>query len=202
MTDVTERAAHTSKLARIYQELVFGTKDPAQTAQGSHPTGLLRHLLRPHTYRRGYKEVAGWWLVFVIVTILAAVYVIAFAFNAMPPPSGESDSYSYYNYVTAATPGIIVQKVLLLVPILILLAFGVRSYRINKHLEVVYLHRWALQNGIIEHLALAGNDDTLRNKQLEVITPFFFKDIETGHITKKDGLGDPMAIATKLLRRK
>ncbi len=157
--------------ANVYYELAYGA--PATTIDG---VAVKR--------RMGHREIAMWWLVGVLASIVLTFATAVTLFVVMgidfSRPPGEVII-------------LLVVKALILLPFFYLIRFAVHSYRVNKHLEVVYAHRWALHktlNSYIEVGEVNGKESALRMGQMNQITPFFYSEIETGFISKKDGLGD------------
>lgn len=186
-----------SPSAETYWQLAFGT--PKLAEDEDLPRGL-RGLLRPafssdeHLY--GYRHKAAAWLAVVIaglgvVPLMLFVTILLLMFIGV---SGSGEASASTRETAAVISGVVlVGTIFVLISLFYLIAFAGRSYRINKHLEVVYTHRWALQKSIDENLAHVVSDAD-RGKTAEQMMAFFYQNIETGYVTKKDGLGDSSVV--------
>ena len=181
-------------VAAIYRQLAFGREG----GRASDWRDALKDLFVSREQIKGYQRSANTWLAVVVIAMLLALVGIALAIVTTPMTIRESGSDLTTSNPTALVL-IIVKAVLVLIPTLYAVRFANRSYRINKHLEVAYGHRWALQRSIEHYLDQAGPSAD-REKLIDKILPFFYHDIETGYITKKDGLGDRPVVPPEMLK--
>lgn len=187
--------------ATTYKQLAFGEPSSEDTIVLSD--AIKRFFVNPKEIK-GYRRLAAVWLGLVMCAIVAAIIAIIWVFSTATPSASErEDGYSSSRSSRDnEVPNVVLtglQGVLILVPLIFLLRFANRSYRINKHLEVTYAHRWALQQSLAEYIEIAGPGANREQMVMEVL-PFFYSDIETGYITKKDGLGDKEIIPPALLK--
>lgn len=171
-----------SDVSSLYHQLAFGVPSNREPADWRE---ALKNIFSSVDEVSGYQQKASQWLTVIIATILLSIIAVVWIFLATPMKEGE------YVRTTGMEVAILilVKSLVILVPLLFLLRFSTRNYRINKHLEVVFSHRWVLQRSIHAYLQAVG-PEVNKEKALEHILPFFYNDIETGFITKKDGLGD------------
>lgn len=165
--------------ANVYFELAYGKKPTSETY--SRWDWLF---LKPFRYTHGYRQTARWWLAATVAAVVSTAVVATLLFVVMDIDF-RKDNFEILTLVFI--------KALILVPLFYLIRFTVHGYRVNKHLEVLYTHRWALHQTLESYLELIERDGKVsasRMQQLLPITSFFYGEIETGYINKKEGLGD------------
>lgn len=181
-----QREAH-----ELYRHLAYGMKHPPLNKKDVK--SFLGRLAVSPEHVIGYRRAAHRWLAVALISfaiIISGLYLDAQGSTAMVQQRAEgtstyaTDELAGYGFSVANLQ--LVKSVAVLVPAFFFLRFAIRSYRVNKHLEVVYSHRWALQSSLPEYLAHAKNDDE-RHALLADILPFFYNDIETGHVEAKNG---------------
>lgn len=181
-----QREAH-----EMYRHLAYGMKRPWVDIRDVR--AFLGRLAVSPDHIVGYRRAAHAWLavsIIAFIVIIGGLYLDSAASAAMvqdraaTTSSYATDDLAVYGFSVANLQ--LVKSAAIIVPAFFFLRFAIRSYRVNKHLEVVYSHRWALQSSLPEYLAHAKNDEA-RHELLTDILPFFYNDIETGHVTAKNG---------------